>query len=203
MTRYKGVFNVTNSNNKFYFTKSTSYKVCFIQIKILQGVYELASLNDEIRRNNIDEGHFTEAVDPFTIKPNFSTLSSIIEISKQELLNSFPNADSIRNLEGFDASTIYEENNLARNPVKFLRLDNFFLETDIAQGMIFKSRQSDIIHNWKMTVDPGYRYVEIFAGKISWCLMDSKDFISSISFILQNENGNLVSFNGQSLTFRF
>ena len=33
-------------------------------------------------------------------------------------------------------------------------------------------------------------------------MMESKDIISSISFKLQNENGNLVSFNDQSITFR-
>ena len=33
-------------------------------------------------------------------------------------------------------------------------------------------------------------------------MMESKDFISSISFKLKNENGDLVSFNGQSITFR-
>ena len=31
--------------------------------------------------------------------------------------------------------------------------------------------------------------------------MESKDIISSISFKLKNEDGDLVSFNGQSLSF--
>ena len=34
-------------------------------------------------------------------------------------------------------------------------------------------------------------------------MMERKDIISSICFKLKNENGNLVSFNAQSLTFRF
>ena len=33
-------------------------------------------------------------------------------------------------------------------------------------------------------------------------MIESKDNISSICLKLKNENGNLVSFNGQSLTFR-
>ena len=33
-------------------------------------------------------------------------------------------------------------------------------------------------------------------------MMESKDVISSICFKLKNENGSLVSFNGQSITFR-
>ena len=53
-----------------------------------------------------------------------------------------------------------------------------------------------------MTVYPGYKFVEIFSGGITWYIMQAKDIISSICFKLRNENGILVSFNGQSVTFR-
>ena len=68
--------------------------------------------------------------------------------------------------------------------------------------MIFKGRNSNIIHNWTMTVNLGYKYVEKFSGGISWYMMQSKDIISSTCFKLKNENNQLVSFNGQSITFR-
>ena len=55
----------------------------FIQNTIPPGAYEIERLNKEIRRNIIDKGHYTEAEYPFTIKPNFSTLGSIIQISPQ------------------------------------------------------------------------------------------------------------------------
>ena len=53
-----------------------------------------------------------------------------------------------------------------------------------------------------MTVNPGYKYAERFAGGVVCYMMNTNDFISSINFKLKNENGELVSFNGQSLTFR-
>ena len=53
-----------------------------------------------------------------------------------------------------------------------------------------------------MDVDPGYKYIKKLRGGVQWYMMGSKDFISSISFKLENENGSLVSFNGQSITFR-
>ena len=53
-----------------------------------------------------------------------------------------------------------------------------------------------------MSVSPGYKYVERFHGGINWYMMNTEDFISSIIFKLKNENGELVSFNGQSITFR-
>ena len=53
-----------------------------------------------------------------------------------------------------------------------------------------------------MTVDPVYKYVDVFAGGITWYMMETKDVISSFSFKLKNQNIKLVSFNGQSIFFR-
>ena len=74
---------------------------------------------------------FIEVEYPFTIKPNFSTPGSIIEISRLKPLISFLTNDSIRNL-GFNASTIYEKYNLSPNSVDILSFDKMFFETDIA-----------------------------------------------------------------------
>ena len=82
LSAYNGIFNVTKSNNKFYFFKSISDDD-HIQISVRPGVYEIEALNDEIKRIIIDEGHYTESDYPFYIKPDFSTLGSIIEISQQ------------------------------------------------------------------------------------------------------------------------
>ena len=68
--------------------------------------------------------------------------------------------------------------------------------------MILRGKRTGIIHNLTMTVNPGYKYVEDFRGGIQWYMMESKDIISSINFRLKNENGCIVSFNGQSVTFR-
>ena len=201
LTGCNGIFNVTNEINKFYFKKSID-EDGFIQITIPQGSYEIESLNNEIKRIIIDEEHYTEANYPFTIKPNFSTLGSIIEISPQGPIISFMHNDSMRDLLGFDSRILYGEYNLSNNPVDILSFENLFIECDIASGMIYRGKHSNIIHNWTMTVDPGYKYVERFAGGINWYMMESKDIISSICFKLKNENNQLVSFNGQSITFR-
>ena len=123
-------------------------------------------------------------------------------MSPQGPIISFMFDDSIKDLLGFHAITLYERYKLSTNPVDILSFDNIFLECDVAQGRIFKGRKSNIIHNWKVTVDPGSKYVEQFSVGNIWYMMQSEDIISSICFKLKNENGNLVSFNGQSVTFR-
>ena len=202
LTGYNGIFNITNSNNKFYFIKSITDEDGYIIVTIAPGAYEIESLNNEIKRIIIDEEHYTEANYPFSIKPNFSTLGSIIEISTQGPVITLIPDDSIGDLLGFNKTTIFEEYILSPNPVDLLSFDNIFLECNIAQGMIFKGKRSGIIHNFTMDVDPGYKYIEKFRGGVQWYMMEPKDIISSICFKLKNENDQIVSFNGQSITFR-
>ena len=103
---------------------------------------------------------------------------------------------------GFKPKVLVEKYNLSDYPLDILSFDNIFLECDIAQGMIFEGKRSQIIHNFTMDVDPGYKYIEKFRGGVQWYMMESKDVISSICFKLKNENNQIVSFNGQSITFR-
>ena len=64
---------------------------------------------------------------------------------------SFVFKDSIGNLLGFNEILLWGKDNLSDNPGDFLSFDNILLKCDIAQGMIFKGRKSNIIHDWTMT----------------------------------------------------
>ena len=65
--------------------------------------------------------------------------------------------NNVGNLLGFNETILWQEYNLSPNPVDILSFDNIFLETDIAQGMIFRRKRSGIIHDFTMNVDPGYK----------------------------------------------
>ena len=96
----------------------------------------------------------------------------------------------------------YEKYNLSTNPVDIISFNNIFIETDNAKGMICKGKRSGIIMNFTISLSPGYKDICRFEGGIQWYMMQSKDVISSFSFKLKNENNKLVSFNGQSISFR-
>ena len=130
-------------------------------------------MNNEIERIIIDEGYFTETDYPFTIKHNFSALGSIIKRTTQCPLVSFSPNDSIIDLLGFDANTLYEEYNLSPIPVDLLSFDNTFLECDIAQGLTGKGK-SGIIHTFTMDVESGYNYIERFRTGVHWYMIKSK-----------------------------
>ena len=185
LSAYNGIFNLTKSNNKFYFKKALIDED-FIQIRIHPGAYEIESLNDEIKRIIVDEGHYTEANYPFKIKPKFSILGSIIEIKPQGPMIGFVFDDSMGYRLGFNETILWEKYYLSPNPVDILSFDNFSVECDVAKGMISQGGRSDIIHNFAMDVDPGYRYIEDFRGGVQWYMLEAKDVNSSISFKLKN-----------------
>ena len=142
----------------------------------------MEALNDEFRRKILNEGHFIGTVYRFTLKPNFSSLGSIRETSRQEPLISFLPDDNIRDLLEFSASIIQEEYKLSPNPVDILPFDNIFCETDIAQELIFKGKRSGLVHNFAMDVDPGWKHIEKFRGGVYWYKMHCKVFVPNTSF---------------------
>ena len=93
--------------------------------------------------------------------------------------------DIIGSLLGFNEIILWEKYNLSPNPVDILSFDNIFIHTDIAKGMIFKGKRSDIEHNFTMDVYPGYKYIEKFRCGVQWYMMDTKDIFSSINFKLK------------------
>ena len=186
LTGYNRIFIVSHPKNKLQFATSFTDEDRFIQLTIPPGVYEIESFNNEFRRTNIEEGQIAEVDYPFKIKPNMSTLGFFPETSKQEQLISFFPDDSIRDILGFIATTIYEEYSLSPNPFDILTFDNIFLEYEIAQGMIFKGRTSGmILHIFTMDVDPGYEYIKKLSGGVTWYMLETKDFISHIGFELR------------------
>ena len=82
-----------------------------------------------------------------------------------------------------------------------MSFDNIFFECDIAEGLNFQGKGSGIIHNFTMDVSPDYKNLEKFRGGVQCYMMESKDTISTNCFKLKIENNQLVSFNGQSITF--
>ena len=102
---YNGIFNLKNWNDRFYFQKTITDEDGFVQITIPPGAYEIEALDKELMRIIIGEDYYTEANYPFKIKPNFSILGSIIELSPQGPIISFMFDDSIRDLLGFNART--------------------------------------------------------------------------------------------------
>ena len=117
-------------------------------------------MNNESKRILTEEGIITEGVYAFIIKPSFSTLGSVLALSS-EITGSqnvtLPMDNSIGDLLGFKPVKIHEGYNLSDHLVDILSFDNSFLETDIAQGMIFKGKRTGTIFKWVQIVNLRYK----------------------------------------------
>ena len=65
--------------------------------------------------------------------------------------------DSIPYPLWFKPVVFFQQHRLSDNPVDILLFDKTFLETDMAQSMIFGGDRSLEVHNWTMTVDQHYK----------------------------------------------
>ena len=115
--------------------------------------------NLEIERLMVLNGDFDGQSFPFTIKPNFQTQGSIMEIEDGWEVD-FIYAGTLRIILEFDARIVSGKNNLSDHLVDIISFANFFV--DVARGMIVNGKRSDPIHNFTMDVNPGYKYI----GKI-------------------------------------
>ena len=64
----------------------------------------------------------------------------------------------------------------------YYRLKKIFIETGIAQGMIFRGNRKGKKHNFTIVVDPCCKSIEKFKGGIQWDMMESKNFNSNTTF---------------------
>ena len=100
---------VKSKNNKFFFTLPFD-DAKFTENTMPPGTYDLESFSHKIKRNFNEEIYFTEETYPLVIKPNFSTLGSIIEFTPGRWIQiSFVHENSIRDFLGFHSVAIYEK----------------------------------------------------------------------------------------------
>ena len=93
----------------------------FGNITISPGAYEIEYLYKENQRVINEKVYFTEVNYPLVIKPNVSTLASIIENSpgRGRKIN-FSHDDSLCTFSGNKPTVKHEENNHSEYPVNFL-----------------------------------------------------------------------------------
>ena len=95
---------------------------------------EIESLNEETKRNIIEDGYFTDEKYRFLFKPNFSTPASIIEISRHEPSLSFDQIGSIRHIFGYGPLVTYEQYTYSHKFVEIFYLIMFCSKENSLEG---------------------------------------------------------------------
>ena len=132
------------------------------------------------------------------IKPNNNTLRSEVLCNRE--IN-FRKEDSIAYLLGFEPQ-ILEANKVHKSnlPLSIIKVNCLKIECNITTGAYINDQKVHTIHEFFPVVPPGYKIVEVPSHVIY--LPVAVKTINQIQLRIVDQDGNLVSFRGETITIR-
>jgi len=194
---YNSIPNITKGKNNV-FKYSIDNGVTWKTIAFNTGAYELAAINDEIKRQLIANGDDDEAI---TLTTNVSRLTSIVIIENQAYKIDFGVSNSIGSILGFGAVVIGHGYNESPNIVDIMQVNSILVNIDIIMGSYVNGSPSPAIYSFYPNVAPGYKIVERPNPSLIYYPLSRHD-ISRMRVWLTDQNGNLVDTRGETITIR-
>lgn len=178
---YNTIYNITKNNNQFIFNDKVS--------EIVPGAYEIVQLNNEIQRLTNSK---------VKIEVDIPTTKSILLITKGNSI-SFTEK-SFHKLLGFKEQIKYDqERNVSENIIQIIDISTINIECSIINGAYKNGKRSNIIHSFPSnTVPLGYKFIERISPPI-YLPIFVKAF-DNITIRIIDQNGNLISFNGEEMS---
>ena len=198
---YNSIYNVTATNNNFYYFNGTANRT----IIIIPGAYDVGAINTEIQRQMKLLGDVTTVgnQDTFSINlyPNLNTLKSIITLANSYTVD-FTKVNSLRLLLGFDSLVLNAAYNQSTNIINIQVFNNILITTDLCSGSYINSKSSQTIYSLSSNpVQVGYKIIVEPSPPI-YLPMIKKQF-NNYSVTITDENSNDVSFNGETVSMVF
>ena len=181
---FNSIPNIDIGNNKFYVGEHI--------LTLPTGSYEIddieKELKEQLKLKNIS----------FNLKPNNSTLRSIIECSHDI---DFTPKDSIANLLGFSNRILKSnEKHTSENPVHILKVNTLRVECNITTGAYINGQKVHTIHEFFPSVPPGYKIIEVPSHVIY--LPVAVKSINHLRLSIVDQDGHSVNFRGEVISVR-
>ena len=194
---YNSIPNITKGKNNV-FKYSIDNGVTWKTIAFNTGAYELAAINEEIKRQLIVNGDDDEAI---ILTANISRLTSIVTIENQAYKIDFGVPNSIGSILGFGSVVIGHGYNESPNIVDIMQVNSILVNIDIIMGSYVNGSPSPAIYSFYPNVAPGYKIVERPNPSLIYYPLSRHD-ISRMRVWLTDQNGNLVDTRGETITIR-
>lgn len=211
---YNTVFNITEKNNIIRLTVvdinlakllrveviNKTYQihpdVDLIMIKLPPGVYELKDINLAI--NTILESIDESFKDVVTIESQNNTMKTVMKVQTGFIV-AFDVSNSMKNIFGFKEDFYHQGTHLSEKVVSITSIDKVHLKCDCIEGSYLNGLPSSILYSFSLNVPPGYKIIE----KPSTVLYKKVivESLNTIQFYLEDDDGNEVDFNGETITF--
>src|SRR5579863_7466312 len=194
---YNSIPNITEKKNNV-FKYSTDSGQTWKIIAFNTGAYELAAINNELKRQLISNGDSDSAI---TITANVSRLTSIVIIENTAYMIDFGVQNSIGSVLGFGAEVIRYGYNESPNIVDIMQVNSIIVNIDIIMGSYVNGKSSPAIYSFYPNVAPGYKIVERPNPSLIYYPISRQD-ISRMRVWLTDQKGDLVDFRGETITIR-
>ena len=193
---FNSIPNVTSKNNVFKYSvnNGNTWKT----IELATGAYELSAINLELQRLLTERGDFDNT---FSITPNISKLTSIIEITKPQFKIDFGVANSIGTVLGFGNDVITQGYNESPKIVNIIQINSILINTDIISGSYVNGSQYSTIYSFYPNVAPGFKVVERPVPSLTFFPL-SRSNIESIRIFLTDQDLNPIDLRGETITVR-
>jgi hypothetical protein len=195
--------NIRENNNKFYYTipvtsqGKTSWQTQTITLE--KGAYEIESLNNEIKRQMVERKHLTDMKDSsFNITINLSIFKVAILQDPNKMRVDFNKPNTFRDLLGFRPRELTQVYNLADATAQITTASSILIKCSITQGSYHNGEESNTLFSFPSYVVPtGYKY-NILPPTMVYLPVIS-NVISSITFSVADDNGNLLDFKDENM----
>ena len=147
---YNSIPNITREKNNM-FSYSTDNGDTWKTIALNTGAYELAAINNEIKRQLITNGDSPSAI---TITANVSRLTSIVSIDNPSYKVDFSVINSIGSILGFGAIVIGYGYNESPNIVNIMEVNSILVNIDIIMGSYVNGSASPVLYSFYPDVPP-------------------------------------------------
>ena len=190
---YNSMFNITSANNVIPYFDSLS---TWYDIILPPGAYGIDQINTEIERQLAEKFEFT--VSPIVLEANKSTLGSIIHLSDGYKID-FTQPNTPRVILGFDPIILSNSYITSQRKVSIIDIHRIHLCCDCIIGSIRNGFSSNILFSVILNEPPGAKIVRepnLILYKHIYKLK-----LDSISFWLEDDDGNQVDMHGETIGF--
>jgi hypothetical protein len=178
--------NVTEANNKFYYTNAGKA----ITLTVPTGAYDVSDYNDFIC---MSVPKITGDKNPINISLHSPTGKVIITLATGYRID-FTKANTFREELGFASVVLSESENISPNMADVVKVGKVYVSCDICRGSNLNGKDTNIIFSFANTKKYGYP-LAFTPQKRQPKLLLIKSF-NKITFGFADENGNPVDFLG-------
>ena len=193
------LINITENNNNFYY--SADGGSTWITITLEEGAYELVHIQNEIKRQMVNNKHADSKGEPYiNIGILFQTFKSFINIraSNPSYKVDFTKPKTFRKLLGFK-KILDSGYHISDSNVQITSVSSILIHCDIISGSYHNGKESNVIFSIPAFIVPSGYKMNVIPPNMFY-LQINRSVINSISFRITDEEENILNFKGEELS---